>query len=227
MTSIKELSSRIDHTLLQPTATLADIERLCSEALEWGCASVCVLPYFVPAAYRLTRGSSVAVCTVVGFPFGGTPRQARLVEAEEAVAMGAREIDMVINLAALINGDITEVERDITAIAATVHRRGGLLKVIVECGLLSPELTVQAAQLAARAGADYVKTSTGFLARGATVEDVTLLRSALPPSVRIKASGGIRTYEQARALIAAGADRLGTSATKALLEDARRYVIET
>ncbi len=220
----EELAAVIDHTLLQPTATVADIERLCAEAVQWGCASVCVLPYYVPLAYRLLRGTSVTVCTVVGFPFGATSRRAKLIEAEEAVMSGAREIDMVLNLAALLNGEEGEVERDIAAIAAVVHRRSGLLKVILECGLLTEAQQYRAAQLAAQAGADFVKTSTGFLSRGATVEDVRRLRDVLPASVRIKASGGIRTYDQARALLEAGASRLGTSATALLLEEARQRV---
>ncbi len=218
----EELARLIDHTLLKPTATAADIERLCTEARQWGCASVCVLPYFVSLAYRLLRGSSVVVCTVIGFPLGGTTQRTKVTEAEEAVALGARELDMVMNLPAFLSGDDATVEREIAAVAATVHRRGGLLKVILECGLLSPEQTRRAAELAARAGADFVKTSTGFLSRGATAEDVRLLRSAVPAHVRIKASGGIRTYAQACELLHAGASRLGTSATAALLEEARR-----
>jgi deoxyribose-phosphate aldolase len=225
--SPEELAAVIDHTLLKPTATAAEIEQLCREALQWGCASVCVLPFFVPLAYRLLRGSSVRVCTVIGFPLGGTTHRAKIAEAEDAVTMGARELDMVINLPALVNGELNTVEREIAAIAAIVHRHGGVLKVILECGLLSPEQQTLAAQLAARAGADFVKTSTGFLARGATVEDVQRLRSAVPDTVRVKASGGIRTYAQALSLLAAGAARLGTSATAALLEEARQHVTKT
>lgn len=222
----EELAAVIDHTLLKPTARVADIEQLCAEAVQWGCASVCVLPYYVPLAYRLLRGTSVAVCTVVGFPFGATSRRAKLAEAEEAVMSGAREIDMVLNLAAFLNEEAGEAERDIAAVAAVVHRRGGLLKVILECGLLTETQQRRAAQLAAQAGADFVKTSTGILSRGATVEDVLRLRESLPAGVRIKASGGIRTYEHALALLAAGASRLGTSATALLLEEARQRVTD-
>ncbi|GBD07456.1 Deoxyribose-phosphate aldolase [bacterium HR21] len=222
--SAEELAAVIDHTLLKPTATAADIERLCSEALQWGCASVCVLPYFVPLAYRLLRGSRVAVCTVIGFPLGGTTRRTKLTEAEEAVMLGARELDMVINLPAFLSGEENEVEREIATVAAVAHRRGALLKVILECGLLTPEQARRAAELAARAGADFLKTSTGFLSRGATVDDVRLLRTTVPAHVQIKAAGGIRTYDQARELLQAGATRLGTSATAALLEEARRRV---
>jgi deoxyribose-phosphate aldolase len=222
----QELAAAIDHTLLKPTATASDIERLCMEARQWGCAAVCVLPFYVPLAYRLLRDSSVAVCTVVGFPLGSTTQRTKIAEAEDAVMLGAREIDMVLNFAAFFSGDGEAVEREIAAVAAVVHRRGGILKVIIECGLLTEEQQRYAARLAAQAGADFVKTSTGFLSRGATVEDVQLLRSAVPPQVHIKASGGIRSYEQARALLAAGATRLGTSATALILEEARR-VTET
>ncbi len=223
----EELASVIDHTLLKPTATTADVEQLCAEALQWGCASVCVLPYYVPLAYRLLRTSPVVVCTVVGFPLGVTSRRAKIAEAEEAVSSGARELDMVLNFAAFLNGEDKEVEAEIAATASIVHRRGGLLKVIIECGLLSPEQQLHAAQLAAQSGADFIKTSTGVLSRGATVEDVHRLRSTLPNSIRIKASGGIRTYDQAIALLKAGASRLGTSATAALVEEARRRVTKT
>lgn len=222
--TVEELASVIDHTLLKPTATTADIERLCTEALQWGCASVCVLPYHVPLAYRLLRGSRVAVCTVIGFPLGGTTQRTKVTEAEDTVLLGARELDMVINLPAFFSGREDEVECDIAAVAAVAHRRGAVLKVILECGLLTPEQTHRAAEIAARAGADFVKTATGFLSRGATVEDVRLLRAAVPAHVQVKASGGIRSYEQARELLQAGATRLGTSATAVLLEEARQRV---
>ncbi|MDW7997675.1 MAG: deoxyribose-phosphate aldolase [Bacteroidota bacterium] len=223
----EQLAATIDHTLLNPTATAADVERLCTEAVEWGCASVCVLPYFVPTAYRLLRGTPVAVCSVVAFPLGATTQRTKVAEAEDLVMTGARELDMVINLPALLNGDDTTVEREVAAVASVVHRRGGILKVILECGFLSPEQQARATQIASRAGADFVKTSTGFLSCGATVEDVQGLRSAAPPPVRVKASGGIRTYDQALALLRAGADRLGTSATAAIIEEARQRITKT
>ncbi len=221
----QELAAVIDHTLLRPTATAQETEHACQQGLRWGCASVCVLPYYVGLAYSILRGSATAVCTVVGFPLGSLHRRTKLVEAEEALAQGARELDMVMNLAAFCSGDLRAVEQEISAVAAMVHRHaGGKLKVILECSLLSPEQQELAARLAAHAGADFVKTSTGFLGGGATVEQVARLRRAIPEHVAVKASGGIRTLEQALELLAAGAARLGTSATASLLEQAQQRV---
>jgi deoxyribose-phosphate aldolase len=209
----------IDHTLLKPTATTRDIRQLCIEAMAEGFAAVCVNPAHVAYAAKILAGSRVAVCTVIGFPLGATTPSVKKKEAEEAVRNGAREVDMVINIGALKEGNYDLVVADIRGVveAVTALLPGGLVKVIIETGYLNHGEKITACRLVRQAGAHYVKTSTGFGPGGATVEDVRLLRENLPLEMGVKASGGIRTTGQALALIEAGAGRLGTSAGPALL----------
>ena len=211
------LASRIDHTLLRPDATPAELVQLCAEARQYGFATVCVPPYFVGEAARALAGSGVGVCTVVGFPLGYQMPTVKAVEAERALHDGATEVDMVLNLAAFKSGEDAACAEEIGALTQICHEGGALLKVIIETALLTEAEIIRAGQLAAGAGADFVKTSTGFASRGASVEDVQTLRAYLPPHTRIKAAGGIRTRAQAEALLAAGADRLGCSASVAIV----------
>lgn len=212
------LAARIDHTLLRPEATPADIDRLCEEALRYGCAAVCVNPIYVARAAARLAGTPIKVATVVGFPLGASLTATKVAEAALALSQGAREIDVVMPIGLLKAGEIEMVRADLQAVAAVCHAAGALCKVILETGLLTPEEKTLAARLAVEAGADFVKTSTGFGPGGATAEDVALLRRVVGPSIGVKAAGGIRTAEQAIAMLEAGASRLGTSATVAILE---------
>jgi deoxyribose-phosphate aldolase len=216
----EEVARLIDHTLLKAEATPAQVERLCDEARRYGFASVCINPVYVkPAAERLA-GSGVAVCTVVGFPLGATSSATKVCEARQAMADGAAEIDMVIHIGALKARDRKAVQDDIAAVAATCREGGALLKVIIEAVLLSDEEKVIACQLARAAGADFVKTSTGFAGGGATVEDVRLMRQTVGPQVGVKAAGGVRSYADALAMVEAGASRIGASAGVQIVEQA-------
>jgi deoxyribose-phosphate aldolase len=206
------LNSFIDHTLLKPDATVEQITKLCREAREYKFASVCVNSCWVRLCAELLRGSEVAVCTVVGFPLGAMIPEAKAFEAEAAIENGATEIDMVINVGALKSKDYRMVAKDLHAVCDVVHEHGALLKVIIETCLLTREEKVIACLLAKNAGADYVKTSTGFSTGGATVEDVALMRKVVGEEMGVKASGGIRDKETAEKMLDAGADRLGASA---------------
>ncbi|MBR6090739.1 MAG: deoxyribose-phosphate aldolase [Anaerolineaceae bacterium] len=206
------LNSFIDHTLLKPDATVEQITKLCQEAREFKFASVCVNSCWVRLCSELLRGSGVAVCTVVGFPLGAMIPEAKAFEAEAAIENGATEIDMVINVGALKSQDYRMAAKDIQVVCDAVHQHGALLKVIIETCLLTREEKVIACLLAKNAGADYVKTSTGFSTGGATVEDVELMRKVVGEEMGVKASGGIRDKETAEAMLDAGADRLGASA---------------
>jgi deoxyribose-phosphate aldolase len=206
------IAKMIDHTLLKPDASQDQIAQLCYEARKYGFAAVCVNPSYVGLCSQLLRGTPVHVCTVVGFPLGATPPEVKCYEAQEAIDDGASEVDMVINIGALKSKDYTLVERDIASVAHTCHAGGAILKVIIEAALLTDEEKVIACQLAKAAGADYVKTSTGFGPGGATVHDVELMRRAVGPGMGIKAAGGIRSYEDVKAMVAAGATRIGASA---------------
>lgn len=210
-----ELAQLIDHTLLRPEAGEADIRRLCAEARACGFHSVCVNPVHAGLAARELSGTAISVCAVVGFPFGATPSAIKAAEAEAVLAEGARELDMVIDLGALKDGRFARVSADIALVRRVAQ--GALLKVILETGLLTDEEKTIACELAIGAGADFVKTSTGFIAGGATVADVRLLRRVVGPDFGVKASGGIRSRADALALIAAGANRLGTSSSLAIL----------
>lgn len=203
------MARMIDHTLLKPDATREEIIRLCDEAKQYRFASVCVNPAYVSAAAKMIAGSGVKVCTVIGFPLGASTSAVKAFEARDAIDQGADEIDMVINIGALKSKDDALVEADIRAVREAVH--GKILKVILETTLLSQEEKVRACLLAKKAGADFVKTSTGFAGGGATVEDVRLMRKTIGPGMGLKASGGIRDAAAARAMIEAGATRLGTS----------------
>lgn len=203
-----ELACIIDHTDLRPTASAADIRRLCAEAKEFGFAAVCVQPYYVPLAAAELQGTTIKVATVIGFPLGMTTSTVKATEAREAVANGATELDMVINLGALKDGRNSEVAADISAV---VEAAGVPVKVILETCYLNEAEIVRACHLAVEAGAAFVKTSTGFGPAGAKPEHVQLMRSIVGPDVGVKAAGGIRTYRDALTMVEAGANRLGTS----------------
>jgi deoxyribose-phosphate aldolase len=206
------LAGMIDHTLLRPDSTPAEIERLCGEAKQYGFASVCVNSSYVRFCAKLLAGSPVRVCVTVGFPLGAMSTSAKVYEAEGAIDDGAQEVDMVMNIGMLKSGNRTMVEEDIHSVVQAAHRRKALVKVILETGLLTDEEKILACEIAKSAGADFVKTSTGFGHGGATIADVALMRKTVGPSLGVKASGGIRTREEAIALIRAGANRLGASA---------------
>lgn len=214
---MKTIAQTIDHTLLKPDATAEQIITLCAEAREHSFASVCVLPWHVQRAADALVGSKVAVCTVVGFPLGGTFTAAKVHEAELALFHGAREIDMVANVTALKSGDVDAVAADIREVVAAVHERKGIVKVIIETCLLTNAQKMQMCNIVTQAHADFIKTSTGFSTGGATIEDVRLLREHVGANVRVKASGGIRDLATAQAMIEAGAARLGTSSGVAIM----------
>ena len=207
------LAHTIDHTLLKPEATHDQIAQLCFEARKHGFASVCVNPAHVKLCAELLKGSGIPVCTIIGFPLGATPTDVKVFEAQQAIRDGSLELDMVINVGALKSREYELVERDIASVARACHAGDALLKVIIEAALLTDEEKVIACQLAKVAGADFVKTSTGFGPGGATAEDVALMRRVVGPVMGVKAAGGIRTYEDAQKMIAAGASRIGASAS--------------
>lgn len=202
----------IDHTLLKPDATPDQIAQLSYEARKFGFASVCINPGHVKLAANLLEGSPVKVCTVIGFPLGASAPDVKVFETETALRDGATEIDMVINIGALKGRDHTLVARDIQGVVRVAHAAGALVKVIIETALLSEEEKVTACLLAKEAGADYVKTSTGFSGGGATVEDISLMRRVVGPDMGVKASGGVKDYDDARHMVDAGATRIGASA---------------
>ena len=212
-----EINKYIDHTALKPETTLLQIEQLCAQAREYHFFSVCVNSYYVRKATALLAGSSVKVCTVVGFPLGASTMETKRFEAMKAIAEGAKEIDMVINISALKSGDWQYVRDDMASLSQVTHQQGGLLKVILETCLLTEAEKRRACEIALKAGVDYVKTSTGFSSGGATAEDVMLMRS-LVGTKGVKASGGIRDFETAIKMINAGATRLGTSASVEIMK---------
>ena len=213
----RDLARYLDHTLLKPEASVADIDKLCAEAVEYGFAAVCVNPTWVKRAANNVRGSSVKVASVVGFPLGATPPEIKAMEARRAIRDGAREIDMVINVGALKSGDHDAVRKDIEKVSDACREAGARNKVIIEAALLTDEEKVIASFLAKQAKADYVKTSTGFGPGGATVHDVLLMRETVGPDMGIKAAGGIRSAEDMKEMIAAGATRIGASAGVAIV----------
>jgi deoxyribose-phosphate aldolase len=206
------LAQYIDHTLLKPDATAADIDKLCDEAVRFGFASVCINPVWVSRAAQRLKGTPVAVASVIGFPFGATLSEIKAHEARRVIRDGAREIDMVINIGALKSGLNDLVRADIAAVSDACHESGALNKVIIETALLSDQEKVVACRLAKEARADFVKTSTGYASGGATVFDVALMREAVGPRIGVKAAGGIRTKADVEEMIAAGATRIGASA---------------
>jgi deoxyribose-phosphate aldolase len=210
----------IDHTLLKPDASQDQIAQLCYEARKYQFASVCVNPTHVKLAAQLLKGSGVDVCTVVGFPLGATPPTVKAFETQQAIRDGATEIDMVINIGALKSKDFTAVHEDIGAVVRAAHAGNALVKVIIEAALLTDEEKVVASQLSKAAGADYVKTSTGFGPGGATVADVALMRRVIGPEMGVKAAGGVKNYADAQAMIAAGATRIGASAGIKIVQEA-------
>lgn len=214
------LVAAIDHTLLRPEATREQIARLCHEAAEHHFASVCVNPVNVRQCAELLAGTNVPVCTVVGFPLGATPTAVKVYETERALRDGALEVDMVINIGALKSGDHQTVYDDIAAVTGASHAGGAMVKVIIEAALLNDEEKVAACLLSKAAGADFVKTSTGFGPGGATVADVALMRRTVGPQIGVKAAGGIRTYADARAMMDAGATRIGASAGVTIVKEA-------
>ena len=212
----KQLAKMMDHTILKATATPAQVEQICREALEIGAASVCINPCNIEQARRLLDGSGVRVGTVIGFPLGANTPEVKAFETQDAIRRGAEEVDMVINVGALLAGDDETVYRDIKAVVDAAA--GTLTKVIIETCYLSDDQKKTACELAMRAGADFVKTSTGFGTGGATPHDVALMRGVVGSKLQVKASGGIRTYEDAAAVVEAGADRLGVSASLTILQ---------
>jgi deoxyribose-phosphate aldolase len=217
----QDLARMIDHTLLKPDATQAEIAQLCYEAKKYDFATVCVNPANVKLCAELLKGSPVKVCAVVGFPLGATPPEVKAYEAQQAINDGASEVDMVINIGALKSRDYALVERDIATVARTCHNSGAILKVIIEAALLTDEEKIKACALAKAAGADYVKTSTGFGPGGATAADVALMRRVVGPEMGVKAAGGIRSFETARQMIEAGATRIGASAGVKIVREAQ------
>ena len=214
-------ASFIDHTLLKPEASAADIERLCEEAARYRFASVCVNPTWVRASACHLRGSGVPVCTVIGFPLGATLADVKAYETRRAIFDGAQEVDMVINVGALKSGDDCAVEYDIHQVVEAAHEYNVLVKVIIEAALLTDDEKIRACIAAKNAGADFVKTSTGFAKGGATVADVALMRRVVGPSMGVKAAGGVRDLDALKAMVAAGATRVGASAGVKIVQQAQ------
>ncbi|MFB1080619.1 deoxyribose-phosphate aldolase [Jeotgalibacillus sp. JSM ZJ347] len=208
---MSQIAKMIDHTLLKPEATKEQITNLCEEAAEHGFMSVCVNPYWVKLSSELLQSTDVKVCTVIGFPLGASATETKAFETKQAIEDGATEVDMVINIGALKSGEFDTVKQDIQAVTAAAKGKA-LTKVIIETSLLTEEEKVKACELAVEAGTDYVKTSTGFSGGGATPEDIALMRKTVGPDLGVKASGGVRSAEDAKAMIDAGATRLGASA---------------
>jgi deoxyribose-phosphate aldolase len=212
------IASLIDHTILKPDATRADVVKVCREARQYSFASVCVNPYWVPLVRAELAGSPVKVCTVVGFPLGATSTEAKVAETAGALRAGAQEIDMVINVGALRSGDHEAVKIDIQEVVKVAHTAGAIVKVILETALLDDNQKAVACTLCKLAGADFVKTSTGFSSAGATAHDVALMREVVGPGMGVKASGGIRTLSDLKTMTAAGATRIGASASVKIVE---------
>jgi deoxyribose-phosphate aldolase len=216
-----DVAALIDHTLLKADASRQEIEKLCHEAREFRFATVCVNPTWVSLCARLLRGSSTGVCTVVGFPLGATTTDVKQYETRRVIYDGASEVDMVINVGALKSGDLGVVERDIAAVVSACKDCGVLSKVIIEAALLTDEEKISACALSKAAGADYVKTSTGFGPGGATVADVELMRRVVGPDIGVKAAGGVRDYEALKNLVSAGASRVGASAGVKIVQQSK------
>lgn len=214
-----KIASYIDHTVLKPTTTIADVEKLCSEAISHHFAAVCVPPMFVKKAKEFTNGTNVKVATVIGFPFGYSAIEAKLSETILALVDGADEIDMVINLIALRNNDWQYLANELNNILTPIRQKGKLLKVIIESGILTDDEIIKCCDLYGVAGVDFMKTSTGYAEKGASVHAVELMRKHLADAVQIKASGGIKTAAFAKELINAGATRLGCSSSVAIVEE--------
>ncbi|CCW36417.1 deoxyribose-phosphate aldolase [Chthonomonas calidirosea] len=225
--SPQALAKCIDHTLLRPEASADDIRRLCAEARAYGFASVCVQPVRVALAVQELENTGIAVGTVIGFPHGASGTAVKVYEVERAQEKGASEFDMVIDLGAVQDGDWQLVATEVQQVAKRVHATGGVLKVILECALLNADQKRHAAEVALEGGADYLKTSTGFASGGATIEDVRLLRQVAGERCKVKAAGGIRTWRAALAMLEAGADRIGCSASVMIMEEALQAFDQT
>ena len=217
----ERVAAIIDHTLLKPEATHHDVARLCAEAREFHFGAVCINPCWVPAAVEMLSGSHVRVGTVIGFPLGANRSLTKFEEAQRAISEGAQELDIVQNIGALRTGNARLVGDEIAMIVELAHASGAIVKVILETSLLTEEQKIASCRLAAHAGADFVKSSTGFSSGGATVDDVTLMRRTVPESVGVKASGGIRTFAAVEEMVLAGATRIGTSSGIAILREAK------
>jgi deoxyribose-phosphate aldolase len=218
--SARDWASLIDHTLLKPDASETEIKRLCEEAAQYRFASVCVNPTWVRACACHLQGTGVPVCTVIGFPLGATLPDVKAYEARRAIMEGAREVDMVMNVGALKSGDDCLVEHDIRSVVEVAHEYGVTCKVIIETALLTDDEKIRACQAAKTAGADFVKTSTGFSKGGATVADVALMRRVVGSELGVKASGGVKSFDDARAMIEAGATRIGASVGVKIAQEA-------
>ncbi|MFN4986169.1 MAG: deoxyribose-phosphate aldolase [Ignavibacteria bacterium] len=205
------IAATIDHTVLKPDSTLTDVQTVCVEAITHRFASVCILPWYVQRAHDILAPEGIPVCTVVGFPLGASTTSSKVAESEIALRQGAREIDMVASITALKSGLFDEVYDDIREVTQATHALGGIVKVIIETCLLTDDEKRRMCSIVTQAGADFIKTSTGFSTGGATLDDVRLLRQYVGPSVKVKASGGIRDRETALDMLEAGAERLGTS----------------
>jgi deoxyribose-phosphate aldolase len=219
--TLAELAKMIDHSLLQPQLTDVDLERGCQLAREYNVASVCIKPYAVRDAVRWLAGSSVLVGTVVGFPHGGHRTEVKVYEANVAMADGAVELDMVVNIGKVLSGDWAYVAADIQAVVDAAHKRNAKVKVIFENALLQDDHKKTLCRICGDAGADWVKTSTGYAESGATIADLKLMREHSPPHVQVKAAGGVRTFETLMAVREVGVTRVGATATKAILDDAK------
>jgi deoxyribose-phosphate aldolase len=213
-----QLNRYIDHTILKPTTLVSDIEQLCGEAKQYDFAAVCVPPPFVKTAKQLLEGSNTKTATVIGFPFGYSATEAKIAEILLSIVDGADELDMVINLIALKNNDWEYLANEINHVMPLVKQKNKIIKIIIESGVLTSDEIIKCCDLYGAAGIDYLKTSTGYAEKGASVEAVQIMRKYLPDHVKIKASGGIRTYDFARQLIGAGAERLGCSAGVAIMQ---------
>jgi deoxyribose-phosphate aldolase len=213
------INTYIDHTILKPTTTVADIEKVCSEAIQYEFAAACVPPLFVKKVKEILGSSTVKAATVIGFPFGYSAIEAKVAEIVLAVVDGADELDMVINISAIKNNDWNFIANEINTIMPIIKSKGKIIKVIIESGILTDDEIIKCCDIYGAAGVDYLKTSTGYAEKGATIEAVKLMRAHLADSVKIKASGGIRTYEFAKQLIDAGADRLGCSSSVQIVKE--------
>ena len=213
------IAQYIDHTLLKPTATLSDIEKLCQEATQYGFAAVCVPPLYVKKAKEFLKGSDVKVATVIGFPFGYSAIEAKVAEIVLAIVDGADELDFVVNISAIKNGDWEFIANEINTVLPIVHGKKKVIKVIIESGVLTNDEIIKCCDIYGAAGVDFVKTSTGYAEQGASIQAVTLIRKHLADSVKIKASGGIKSFSFARQLINAGANRLGCSSSISIVEE--------
>lgn len=218
--SARDIAKMIDHSLLNPVMTKKDILEGCEIAAKYDTATVCVKPSFVEVAAEALKGTDVLVTTVIGFPHGSNLTEVKVFEAEKALAQGCKELDMVLDIGKLLGGEYDYVEQDVKAVADITHKHGAILKVILENAYLNSELIEKACQICERAGADFVKTSTGYAPSGATLPDLRLMRATVSDKVRVKAAGGVRTLDAALKVRAAGVSRFGATATVKIMEDA-------